>query len=114
MAELSNPHDRFFKEVMSCPEVAQDFLVNYLSQDVVALLDVAHDPSLNDEKRDLMMGRACALQEGQGALTVLWLTTTLPPPASDSFDIIIPFVEGADQTLRIDTPQARSSFTPAG
>ncbi|MGH2544118.1 MAG: Rpn family recombination-promoting nuclease/putative transposase [Ardenticatenaceae bacterium] len=36
--ELRNPHDRFFKEVFSRPEVAQDFLQNYLPEGVAALL----------------------------------------------------------------------------
>jgi len=34
MTDLSNPHDRFFKEVFSRQEVAKDFLRNYLPQEV--------------------------------------------------------------------------------
>jgi predicted transposase/invertase (TIGR01784 family) len=34
MPDLSNPHDRFFKEVFSRQEVAEDFLRNYLPQEV--------------------------------------------------------------------------------
>ncbi len=30
MSEISNPHDRFFKEVFSRPDVAEDFVMNYL------------------------------------------------------------------------------------
>ncbi len=37
---LSNPHDSFFKELFSRPEVAADFLANYLPPDVVAALDL--------------------------------------------------------------------------
>ena len=39
MSELSNPHDRFFKEVFSRQEVALDFLRNYLPGDVLNCLD---------------------------------------------------------------------------
>ncbi|MGH2544101.1 MAG: Rpn family recombination-promoting nuclease/putative transposase, partial [Ardenticatenaceae bacterium] len=38
MPELRNPHDRFFKEIFARPEVAQDFLQNYLPAEVAALL----------------------------------------------------------------------------
>jgi hypothetical protein len=30
MSELRNPHDRFFRETFSRPEIARDFLQNYL------------------------------------------------------------------------------------
>jgi predicted transposase/invertase (TIGR01784 family) len=38
MADITNPHDRFFKEVFSRPDVAEDFLVHYLPPDVSSLL----------------------------------------------------------------------------
>lgn len=40
MSELSNPHDKFFKETFSRPEIARDFLSNYLPSAVVASLDL--------------------------------------------------------------------------
>jgi predicted transposase/invertase (TIGR01784 family) len=40
MTEISNPHDRFFKEVLSRPEAARDFVVHYLPDEVTALLDL--------------------------------------------------------------------------
>ena len=39
MPEITNPHDRFFKEVFARKEVAADFLLNYLPVDVLACLD---------------------------------------------------------------------------
>jgi predicted transposase YdaD len=39
-AELSNPHDRFFKEIWSRESIGQDFLRHYLPQDIVDLLDL--------------------------------------------------------------------------
>jgi predicted transposase YdaD len=38
MADITNPHDRFFKEVFSRPDVAEDFLFHYLPPDVSSLL----------------------------------------------------------------------------
>ena len=29
MADITNPHDRFFKEVLSREEVARDFMLHY-------------------------------------------------------------------------------------
>ena len=29
MAELTNPHDRFFKDLLGHPEAARDFLIHY-------------------------------------------------------------------------------------
>ena len=40
MSDITNPHDRFFKEVLSRKEVARDFILHYLPADIVALLDV--------------------------------------------------------------------------
>lgn len=39
MSELTNPHDRFFKETFSRPELARDFLQNYLPAELVAIID---------------------------------------------------------------------------
>jgi predicted transposase/invertase (TIGR01784 family) len=38
--ELSNPHDRFFKEVWSRKDISHDFLRCYLPKEGVALLDL--------------------------------------------------------------------------
>ena len=40
--ELPNPHDRFFKEVFSRPEIAADFLANYLPGSVTGVLDLTN------------------------------------------------------------------------
>ena len=40
MTELTNPHDRFFKEIFSRPEAARDLLQNYLPKEVTAVLDL--------------------------------------------------------------------------
>jgi hypothetical protein len=40
MPEITTPHDSFCKELMARPEVAADFMANYLPPDVVAILDL--------------------------------------------------------------------------
>ncbi len=40
MSEIANPHDSFFKDLLARPEVATDFLANYLPPEVAAELDV--------------------------------------------------------------------------
>jgi len=39
MSLISNPHDHYFKEVFGDPEIAKDYLRNYLPADVAGLLD---------------------------------------------------------------------------
>jgi hypothetical protein len=38
MADISNPHDRFFKAVFGRTEIAEDFLRNHLPADIAALI----------------------------------------------------------------------------
>jgi predicted transposase/invertase (TIGR01784 family) len=63
MSVLKNPHDRFFKEVFSRPEVAADFLRQYLPAEVSQLLNTATlrlrkdsfiDPDLQQQYADLL------------------------------------------------------------
>jgi predicted transposase/invertase (TIGR01784 family) len=63
MAEIHNPHDRFFKEVFSHPEAAAEFFAAFLPKEIVALLDISKlepikdsfiDPSLQEHLSDLI------------------------------------------------------------
>lgn len=63
MPDLGNPHDRFFKELLSTPEMAADFLRNYLPPEIVAALDLSApepvrdafvDPDLQQHFADLL------------------------------------------------------------
>ncbi|MCX7885067.1 MAG: Rpn family recombination-promoting nuclease/putative transposase [Caloramator sp.] len=38
--KIQNPHDKFFKETFSNIEIAKDFIVNYLPQDIVKIIDL--------------------------------------------------------------------------
>jgi predicted transposase YdaD len=41
MAEIPNPHDAFFKELLARPETARDFAAHYLPPSVAAALDLS-------------------------------------------------------------------------
>lgn len=41
MAEIDNSHDQFFKEIFGQPDIAADFVANYLPSEVVAELDLS-------------------------------------------------------------------------
>jgi predicted transposase/invertase (TIGR01784 family) len=73
LADLINPHDRFFKEALSQHDTAVDFLRYYLPADVTALLDLSTielikdsfvDEALHEHFSDLLY--AVGLGEGQG------------------------------------------------
>ena len=75
---LQNPHDRFFKELFSRLEVAQDFVRHYLPTEIVALLDVTTldivkdsfiDPELQEHFSDLLY--QVTLQTGHEAYIYL-------------------------------------------
>jgi predicted transposase/invertase (TIGR01784 family) len=48
MSDLINPHDRFFKDLLSRPEAAVDFLTNYLPPEIAALLDLSAPELVKD------------------------------------------------------------------
>jgi predicted transposase/invertase (TIGR01784 family) len=63
MAEIDNSHDRFFKEIFGQPDIAADFVANYLPSEVVAELDLSAlelvkdsfvDASLQEHFSDLL------------------------------------------------------------
>jgi len=42
MSLINRPHDKFFKETLSDAETARDFLMNYLPEDLLPLIDLDH------------------------------------------------------------------------
>ncbi len=48
MSDISNPHDNFFKELLSLPQNARDFLRYYLPPAVVAEFDLRHVELVKD------------------------------------------------------------------
>ena len=79
MADITNPHDRFFKEVFSREEAARDFILHYLPSDIAALLDIDSletrkdsfvDRNLKEHFSDLL----CAVNlKGEGSAYVYML-----------------------------------------
>lgn len=41
MSDVSNPHDKFFKDAFSQPHIARDFIENYVPSEIVAALDLS-------------------------------------------------------------------------
>ena len=63
MSNLSNPHDKFFKETFTRLEMARDFFANYLPEGVTAVLNLDSlslqsgsfiDPDLQEQFADLL------------------------------------------------------------
>lgn len=63
MAKIITPHDAFFKRLFGAPEVAADFLRNYLPAEIVSRLDLETlqlekesfiDPELRESFSDLL------------------------------------------------------------
>jgi predicted transposase/invertase (TIGR01784 family) len=48
MSDLINPHDRFFKDLLSRPKAATDFLSNYLPPEIAAPLDLSAPEIVKD------------------------------------------------------------------
>jgi len=48
MPELTNPHDKFFKETLSHQDAANDFLRYYLPAEVAVQLDLTATELVND------------------------------------------------------------------
>jgi predicted transposase YdaD len=40
MSMIYNPHDKFFKENMSNIDTAKDFMLNYLPEDILKIIDL--------------------------------------------------------------------------
>lgn len=80
MSELTNPHDRFFKETFTRIELAQDFFAHYLPQPVAATMNLNTlvlqsgsfvDPDLQQQFADLLY--RVALRDGGDAYLYLLL-----------------------------------------
>ncbi len=95
MSDLSNPHDKFFKETFSQPEVARDFFANYLPQPVTAVLDLNTlalqpdsfiDPDLQEQFADLLY--SVGLRDGGEAYIYALLEHKSRPEPYISFQLI--------------------------
>lgn len=88
MADLTNPHDRFFKEMLGREEVGRDLVRYYLPPDIVELLDLDTldiapgtfvDPGLQEHVSDLLF--RVFLQDGRpAAIYLLFEHKSYPDP----------------------------------
>ncbi len=56
--KIQNPHVKFFKETFSKVEVARDFIKNYLTESVLAVIDletleIQKDSFINEELKEV-------------------------------------------------------------
>ncbi len=95
MSELTNPHDRFFKETFSRIEVARDLLANYLPPEVAALLnldtlearsDSFIDPDLQEQFADLLY--KVTLKNGDPAYVYVLLEHKSRPDRGTPFQVL--------------------------
>ncbi len=93
--ELSNPHDRFFKEVWSRKAIGRDFLRRYLPREVVAMLDLKAlelvkgsfvDPQLREYHSDLLY--RLRLKDGEPALAYVLLEHKRQPKRSTPLQLL--------------------------
>ena len=88
MTELTNPHDRFFKETFTRIELAQDFFAQYLPAPVAATLNLNTlelqsgsfvDPDLQQQFADLLY-RVTLQSEGDAYIYLLLEHKSYPDP----------------------------------
>jgi predicted transposase/invertase (TIGR01784 family) len=107
MSYLTNPHDHFFKDLFSRPEVAADFLANYLPPEVVAALDLGSlelikdsfvDEALRSHLSDLLY--RLRLQGGGDAYVCLLFEHKSEPDDWVNWQILRYKVRGWETQLR--------------
>lgn len=95
MSDLTNPHDKFFKETFSQIEVARDFFVNYLPETVTAVIDLDTlalqpdsfiDTDLQEQFADLLY--SVDLVDGQGAYLYALLEHKSYPDPDTPFQLL--------------------------
>lgn len=107
MSELINPHDRFFKEVLSQQDAARDFLRYYLPAEVAGLLDYSSlevrkdsfvDKELQEHFSDLLY--EVKLRDGRDAYVyVLFEHKSYPEPLI-AFQLLRYMVRIWEQSLK--------------
>ncbi len=108
---LTNPHDKFFKDLFTRQEAAQDFLQHYLPAEVAKLLDLSTleigkdsfiDPDLQEHFSDLLY--KVALHSGQETyIYVLFEHKSYPDPLI-AFQLLKYMVRIWEQALKQEKP----------
>lgn len=114
MSDLSNPHDKFFKEALSYPEVARDFLAQQLPSDVLTHIDLNTlelqkdtfvDPELAEHFSD-MLYRVQTREDTAVYLYLLLEHKSYPDPFI-ALQLLRYLVRIWEQDLREKQPQLR-------
>lgn len=88
MSDISNPHDKFFKETFTRLEVARDFFANYLPEGVTTVLNLDTlalqsgsfiDPDLQEQFADLLY-RVTLHDDSEAYLYILLEHKSYPDP----------------------------------
>ena len=107
MAELTNPHDRFFKDALSRPAARRDFLQYYLPPAIAELLDVSSaelvkDSFVDGELQEHFSDLLCevSLRAGGGAYVVVLFEHKSYPEPLIAFQVLRYMVRVWDYALR--------------
>ncbi len=107
MEAMTNPHDRFFKQLLSRPEIAQDFMRYYLPAEVAELLDLSTlmlrkdsfvDEALREHFSDLLY--EVDLRDGDGAYIYVLFEHKSYPERRVAFHLLRYMVQVWDRALR--------------
>ena len=95
MADLPNPHDAFFREMLSSVEAARDFVAHYLPAEVVACFDlgtlrVSKDSCVDEELRSHYsdLHYEVVLRNGGDALVYLLFEHKSHPEPEAGLDLL--------------------------
>ena len=95
MSDISKPHDRFFRETFSHPDVSSDFLNNYLPPEVIRHIDLQSlelikDSFIDNELRDHFSDILCKVRlfSGDHAYVYTLLEHKSWPDALVAFQIL--------------------------
>jgi len=107
MAEVTNPHDRFFKEALSRPAATRDFLQYYLPPVIAELLDVSSaelvkDSFVDGELREHFSDLLCevGLRGGGGAYVYVLFEHKSSPEPLIAFQLLRYMVRVWEYSLR--------------
>lgn len=117
--EISNPHDRFFRETFSRTEIARDFLRNYLPEEVSGLLDFSSlelrkdsfvNPDLQQHFSDLLY--KVDLRDGREAYAYLLFEHKSYPESLVAFQLLRYLVRIWEQERRQGRNQTLAPIIP--
>ncbi|MEZ4527512.1 MAG: Rpn family recombination-promoting nuclease/putative transposase [Desulfobacterales bacterium] len=108
MTENHHPHDRFFKELFSRPEVSRDFLISYLPGEVTELLDLTSpeltkDSFIDKELREHFSDLLCKMKLKNGGAVYVYalLEHKSRPERLTSFQVLRYMVRIWERDIRI-------------